>query len=769
MSKNWKTAGLSAALIIVLTIPIYIVLQLYVKDSTADNHKAEFIGKERCIDCHKIEYDLWKDSHHKKAMAVATDSTVLGNFNNAKFVSSKGVETYFYKKDKKFFVKTEGIGGKIQELEITHTFGYEPLQQYLIPFDGGKYQCLPIAWDSDKDRWYSLPEMVYPDEDLSPGNWLYWTNASQNWNGMCAECHSTNVKKNFDPFAKTFNTTYSEINVSCEACHGPGSQHEDWANLPEMSRPLDNNFGLILKTSGITNREYVELCTRCHARRSQFDNYEHDRDDLLDSMLPELITENYHPDGQILEEDYVYGSFVQSKMFENDVQCNDCHNVHSGKLLFEGNALCAQCHRADVYDSKDHHFHKYKGEKGDPIKLSNRTVEIGEGALCINCHMPGQYYMGIDLRSDHSIRVPRPDLSITINTPNACNQCHEDKSSKWADDYITKWYGVKRKAHFGETFAEARESESYAEEKLQEIINDELFPLSVRATAMSFMDRYHSDKSFDLVKAALDDPEPLMRETAIRIYHNADLEEWKKDLLRLLIDPVKAVRAEAAIRLSELGPNEIPEKHKKPFEKAIGEFRDMNLYMADFPSGRMNLGVMYANLNKPEEAAKQYEEAIIIDSLFYPAKMNLSIIYSQLGRNDEAEVLLRDLVEHHPELPDSYYYLGLLLAEKQNYSEAVSYMMKASELFPERSRINYNAGLMLQYLGRNQDAENQLKEASQKEPNNFDYLYALADHYIKTNQLNKALLIGEKIKRQFPENQMGTNIINYINNLNETK
>lgn len=764
--KNWKMIGLAAAVVIVITIPLYVLLRLYSYKPETDFKTAQFIGKDRCIDCHKTEYDLWQRSDHRKAMDIATDSSVLGDFNNSKFVSMNGKETFFYKKDGKFFVRTEGIGGKTQDLEITHTFGYTPLQQYLIPFEDGKFQCLPIAWNTEKKEWFSLPDMVYPDENLTPTNWLYWTNGGQNWNGMCSECHSTNLKKNFNPKTKSYHTTYSEINVSCEACHGPGSLHEDWANLPEMARPTDNNTGLIVKTSGIDNREYVELCTRCHSRRSQFGNYEHGRKDLLDSMLPELITENYYPDGQILEEDYVYGSFIQSKMYDNNVQCNDCHDVHSGKLKFDGNALCAQCHRADIYDTKEHHFHKYKGEKGNPINLRDKKVEVGEGALCVNCHMPGQYYMGVDFRRDHSIRIPRPDLTISIKTPNACNQCHEDKSAKWADDYITKWYGVTRKSHYGTTFAAARGSDPEVEQKLIQIAKDELFPLIVRATAISYMRRYNSEDIHNTVKWALDDPESIMRETAIRVYASNNVIEFKKDILKLLNDPVKAVRAEAAIRISELPADQIPDNYKDAFNKALIEYKDMNLYMADFPSGRMNLGIMYANQNELIDAAKQYEEAIKIDSLFFPAKTNLAIAYSKLGKNDKAEILLRDLIENHPDLSESYYYLGLLLAEKKEYGKAIVYMQKASELMPERSRINYNTGLMLQYLGRNKEAETELLKAINKEPNNFDFLYALADHYIKTKQSKKALKIGEKLKQLYPNNQMGNNIINYINKLN---
>jgi len=762
MMKNWKTSGILAFIIIVLTVPLYIVIQLNSNNSSEINSSVTFIGKERCIDCHKIEYNQWEQSDHRKAMDVATDSSVLGNFNNSKFVSLNGKETLFFKKDGKFFVKTEGVGGNIEAYEITHTFGYTPLQQYLIPFEDGKYQCLPIAWNTEKSEWFSLPDMIYPDENLTPSNWLYWTNGGQNWNGMCAECHSTNLKKNYDPIKKTFNTTYSEINVSCESCHGPGSAHEDWANLPEMARSTENNLGLIVKTSGINNREYVELCTRCHARRSQFSDFEHGRNDLLDSMLPTLINESYHPDGQILEEDYVYGSFIQSKMFDNDVQCNDCHNVHTGKLVLEDNALCAQCHRTDVYDTKEHHFHKEKEEVGIPIILKDKKIEVGEGALCIKCHMPGQYYMGVDYRPDHSIRVPRPDLTISIGTPNACNDCHADKSPKWADEYITKWYGAKRKSHYGTTFAAARESDPKAEGKLIEIANDDLYPISVRATAISLMNRYGSDETFHTIKIMLDDIEPLIREAAIRVYSNRDIAELKKDLLKLLNDPVKAVRAAAGLRISELPLAEIPKKYLIPFNNALDEYKVMNLYMADFPSGRMNLGIMYSNQQKLSEAAVEYAEAIKIDSLFFPAKINLAIIYNQLGKNDKAELLLRDLVKTNPGLFDAYYYLGLLLAEKKNYSEAIIYMQKASKLMPERGRINYNTGLMLQYLGRNSEAENELLKALKNDPNNFDFLYALADHYIKLTEFAKARGVALKLKELYPSNSVGNEILNFI-------
>lgn len=190
---NWKVIGFIATAIIVLAIPIYIAMFYQKSTDSLDFNEPKFVGKEKCFDCHKKEYDLWTGSHHDRAMDIANDSTVLGNFNNAEFTSN-GITSKFYKKDNKFYVYTNGPGGKMGEFEISHTFGFTPLQQYLIPFEKGRYQCLPIAWDTEKKEWFSLIEATY-DEFPDPSDWLYWTNNAQNWNGMCAECHSTNLQK----------------------------------------------------------------------------------------------------------------------------------------------------------------------------------------------------------------------------------------------------------------------------------------------------------------------------------------------------------------------------------------------------------------------------------------------------------------------------------------------------------------------------------------------------------------------------------------------
>jgi len=762
--KNWKLAGFIATAIIVLAIPIYIASFYFKEQNSTGSDETKYIGKERCKDCHQKEYKAWLGSHHDKAMDVATDSTVLGDFKNAEF-KFNGIISKFFKRGGKFFVRTNGPGGIIDDFEITHTFGFTPLQQYLIPFEKGRYQCLPIAWDSEQNRWFSLVEVTYGENIPEPADWLYWTNNGQNWKGMCAECHSTNLQKNFNSETKEYNTTFSEIDVSCEACHGPGSKHEEWANLPEMARVTDNNFDLLVKTSNIDNKQYVDLCAYCHSRRSSLSSQDFTNGHSMDMIIPRVLDENYYPDGQILEEDYVYGSFVHSKMYDNDVQCNDCHDVHSGKRLFDGNKLCAQCHQPEVYDSYSHHFHKVKGEIGNPVILNDRTYEVGEGALCVNCHMPGKYYMGNDFRNDHSFKIPRPDLTISIGTPNSCNQCHENKSTSWAENYITKWYGQKRKPHFGTTFALGRNADTSVLKDIIKIAKNGLHLPIVRATAVSLLVNYNGEESLNTIIWALNDDEPLVRYNAVHAFYNQEPDIVLKYLLPLLNDPIKSIRIEAGFKLSSI-PNEmIPKGKVKLLGNVIEEYIDAMHYSTDFVASRHNLGILNTNLQKHELAAKNYYEAIQIDSLFYPSKVNLSAVLNRLGRNDEAEIVLRDILKKHPEFYDSYYSLGLLLAEKQKYEESVTFLKKASDLLPNRSRVFYNLGKMLQFLERNSEAEDALIKAIQIEPNNLDYTYALADHYIKLNKLDKAKKIAVEIKTKFPSHEVGTQLLNYLENI----
>jgi len=761
--RNWKITGFIATIVIILAIPVYylkVKRNLTGQYPMAGEPPATFVGSKKCMDCHQKAYDQWQNSHHDRAMEVANEHTVLGDFNNVVF-EYHGTTSRFYRKEGGFFVHAQGPDGKMGEFEITHTFGWYPLQQYLVPFPGGRLQCLPIAWDVKEKKWYHLN----PQQPLDPKDWLYWTNAGQNWNGMCAECHSTNLKKNYDINKDAYETTWSDIDVGCEACHGPGSYHVEWAELPDMARPQVDNYGLIVKTSGLGSRELVELCAPCHSRRAILGDYTHAEPDLLDSLLPSLLTpELYSPDGQILDEVYVYGSFTQSKMYHRDVRCNDCHDVHSVKPVKEGNDLCLQCHRAREYDTKAHHFHKQRGEKGEPIRSAGGEVlfDVGTGAECVQCHMPGRHYMGIDYRPDHSFRIPRPDLSVKISTPNACSRCHIDKTSLWSDQTIAKWYGPGRRRHYGTIIDAGRKRRPEARKDLIQLAVDPLYPVIVRATALALLTNYPGEDSARAIELALMDDEALIRRTAVESIHPSDPSKLAKLVAPLLYDPVKVVRIEVANRLAEEPSRRLDPDQEKVFKAVLEEFIASMEYSADFSFGRYNLGNLYVALNRPEEAIRNYLAAIKIDGLFYPAKVNLAMFYNKRGENDKAEELLREVTAEHPQMHEIAYSLGLLLSEMKKYDQAAMYLERAAKGMPGHARVHYNLGLLLQYLQRDLDAETSLLKALELETDSMDYLYALADHYMKRGKLQKAKIIAEQMVAKHPDQRIGHELLKAI-------
>jgi hypothetical protein len=299
---------------------------------------ATFVGSETCAGCHRAEADLWRSSQHNLAMQHATAKSVLGDFNDATF-DYFGVHSRFFRKGGKFFVETDGPDGKLAAFEVKYTFGVDPLQQYLVEFPDGRLQALSLAWDSrptDKGgrRWFHL----YPKEGIKHDDVLHWTKLNQNWNFMCAQCHSTGLKKNYDAAADRFATTFAEISVGCEACHGQGSRHARWARdrhdwwpfgssddpamglaerfteRRDVTWSLDATTGNAIRSSAPRAlRAEVETCGLCHARRGEFSENWVPGQWLSDThTVSPLARGLYHADGQMVDEVYNYGSFKQS-------------------------------------------------------------------------------------------------------------------------------------------------------------------------------------------------------------------------------------------------------------------------------------------------------------------------------------------------------------------------------------------------------------------------------------------------------------------------
>jgi len=688
--------------------------------------KAEFVGSATCKECHADAYRSWQGSQHQLAMQHATDATVRGDFNDARF-DYAGVQSTFFRRDGKFFVRTDGPDGALADFEIKYTYGVYPLQQYLIEFSDGRIQALSIAWDTRaKDaggqRWFHL----YPDERVDFRDELHWTKRSQNWNFMCADCHSTNVRKNYDAANGTFKTAWSEITVGCEACHGPGSRHRRWAKdkgadpTHGLTVALDERHGATWKMDPVTgnatrsdarrtDRE-IEVCAQCHARRAQIAEGYHAGKPFLDHYRPALLTPGlYYADGQQRDEVYIWGSFLQSKMYRAGVTCSDCHDPHSQKLRAEGNVVCAQCHLPAKYDAPSHHFHR-----------------PGAGARCVDCHMPATTYMVVDPRRDHSLRIPRPDLSVALGVPNACNGCHADKTAQWADDAVRKWTGQTPQGfqRFAETLAAAERGDARAAGNLAVLSGDLSQPAIARATAAEALLRSPSQATFDALQRGLKDADPLVRRASVTAAAGLPLERRVPLVAPLLDDPVRTVRIEAASALAGAGDEALDPAQRASFARAAAEFEAVQRYNADRPEAHVALGSFYAQRGRYVDADKAYRRALAMDPRYAPAYVNLADLYRAQGRDADAEAALREALKQVPESAVLHHAHGLALVRAKRMPEALGALARAARLAPDDARFAYVYAVALNSSGDVRAALAEIDRALATHPDDRDLLNA---------------------------------------------
>ena len=711
---------------------------------------ARYVDNRQCLGCHQDAAQAWAASHHAKAMAPATENSVRGDFNDTRF-RHQGVTSRFFRRDGRFFVHTDGPDGRMADFEVKYSFGHAPLQQYLIETDGGRLQPLQIAWNTEKHEWFHL----LPHEKAPPGDVLHWSGRYQTANTMCIACHTTGFEKRYDAAQDRFDSRWLEVNVSCQSCHGPGSLHVDWADKKarggtDATQPLPRH-GLLADLK--TPQAQVAVCAACHSRRSELTALPVPGEPHLDHYLPSLLREGlYHADGQQLDEVFVVGSYRQSKMYRMGVACTACHDPHSAKPKLPGNALCTQCHDPKAnpafpsatgsFDTPQHHHH--------PAGSA--------GAQCTACHMPAKNYMIVQPRPDHSMRIPRPDLSVSLGTPNACNQCHGDKTAQWAADAVTKWFGTpKRPPHYGEVLNAARRGAPEAPQALAAIVADAALPPNVRATALD-----HLRGSAAGVKervAATTDADAEVRAAAAASLEDVGPSLAVPTLAPLLRDPVRAVRIAAARSLAPLPHEQFDAPTRQAFDAALAEYVAAQKMALDMPGPNLNLGVLYARTGRDVEAESFYKAALKIDPDFTPARANLAQFYAERGRLPEAERVLRDGLKREPGIGELQYSLGLLLAEAQRLPEAADALERASKLLPQRARVHYNLGLARQQLGQPKLAEAALRRARELAPADPGIVYALAVLHAQQGRRADALREAEALQQLQPGNPQAAQLL----------
>jgi tetratricopeptide (TPR) repeat protein len=735
-ARTRRTRPLVIGLILLVVIAAVVVMRRSGRPGATPTSpspvaSATYVGSQACAACHPAESQKWRASQHAAAMTIVSEASVLGDFRDRR-VTFAGTTSTFFRRNGRFYVRTDGPDGRLDDFAIAYTFGVAPLQQYLIEQPGGRLQALSIAWDTRPasaggQRWFHL----YPHETIKAGDALHWTGLLQNWNFMCADCHATNLRKRYDARAREFHTSWSEIGVGCEACHGPGSVHvagareKKWegssygltARLDErkgISWNMDLSTGVATRSRTRPGDREIEVCARCHARRSQLTDDTHAGDPLENAFRPNALdTALFHADGQQKDEVYNYASFLQSRMYAKGVTCSDCHDPHSGGRPLPGNATCTQCHLAAKYDAPAHHFHR-------PDTAA---------ALCVTCHMATTTYMVVDPRHDHSFRVPRPDRTVSIGVPNACTTaCHRKEGPAWAAREIQR--RISRVPggfqSFAEAFAAADRGAREAPAELRQIAADRAQPAIVRASALDRLSAVSND--LPELTALLSDPSPLVRRSAVAALAHADPPMRVRFVPALLTDPIRAVRIQAAIALAEIADRSLTADDRAKFERAFDEFVAEQRFNADRPEAQANLGQLLMQRGRAEEAIGAFREAIHLDRTFFPAYANLADAYRLQGNEAEAERVLREGIASSPASAVLRHSLGLALVRQHRLRDALPELARAVTLDPAEPRYSYVYAVGLHENGQRAAAIRVLQASAARHPNDQDTRQALAEY-----------------------------------------
>ena len=745
-----------------------------IKIAVNSAEKALFVGSEQCASCHQSQHQLWQQSHHRHAFSPANVDSVLGDFSSVAVNYTDGVATFEQQQLANKINYQIRLTGSVADPDdkiypVVYTLGFFPLQQYIVETRPGNYQVFALAWDARKaeqggQRWMDLSASASPDDPLN------WRHYFQNWNSQCAACHTTGFSTNatVDPSKKhpTFHSTWSEPAVSCESCHGPASGHLAWAENKKHNKAESDHRhkGLIRQLSMADDWQFIDDdpiarrmtsaqestamsvidgCASCHSLRQPISKHPHEttQTDWLNNFEPTRVREPlYFADGQIREEVFVYGSFAQSKMAHAGVTCLNCHDSHSGKVNgFDeqqlaspsNDAVCAQCHRADVFAVESHHHH--------PIE--------SEAARCVTCHMPERTYMGVDPRRDHSFQKPSPALSDLLGTPNVCTHCHTNNTHAWAADQIEQWRQVapmdesesldfadwllsfaKLNSRFNQPNKAGQVNLHKALDTLEkqryQLLMSSKTPAMKKSMLLDTMPINHQ-QAFEVLVSRLSDDDVVVRLSAINIIRNFDLANRQQLLMPLLKDPIKSVRFAATLALADLliAPNFNDSNNKKLLKENVSQLIMAYQHHGDLLASQMTLADLYRQMNDWEGVVSAYQKALLLVPTYVPALVNLADVYRMQQADDKAEELLlkaiavtQDNVQQlATEAGDVYlsarqqqasveYALGLLYARNKDYSKASASLKNATQLSSQNSDYFYAYLLILDGLGQRSQA-----------------------------------------------------------------
>lgn len=715
---------------------------------------AAYAGSASCKECHAEAFELWAHSHHGLAERLPAAKLDQAAFEPARTFPHGTQQTSVRTTNGQYEIVTAGLNRTQQVFQVERVIGHDPLRQMLVPFPGGRWQATEAAYDPRSNEWFN----VYGQEDRQPGEWGHWTGRGMNWNTMCATCHNTRLRKNYDPTNDVFHTTMAERGVGCESCHGPMKAHNEWQfankgkNLPDPT------------IKKLSRDQMFDTCAACHSRRGEITGDPKPGDSFFDHHLLSIVDESdlFYPDGQVREEDYEVTAFLGSRMFHKGVRCVDCHDFHSAKVRLPGNMMCLSCHspgatNAPAINPVTHSQHKVFGFDTNGTMLSFDLSEYNPhtiketGGECVNCHMPQTYYMQRHLRHDHGFTIPDPLLTKQFGIPNACNRCHQDKSTDWALGYVEQWYGDKMNRPYrqrAQTVARAKQGDETVRAALLKMLQTDEQDYW-RAVAANLLERWVSEPLVaSVLTDRLADTNAIVRQSIVQTLMAlgaATPPEIHSALQARLDDPARNVRVVAAQALAA---------SVALTSRAGAELRHMLQHNADQPAGQMQLGILALARNDATNALRHFQTAMKWDPFSPDIHHETAIVLSQMGRPREALAALQEAVRLAPRDAEYHFKLALAWNELGDARQVLKELEEAVKLDPRLARAQYNLGLARNAAGNSTGAIQALIAAESAAPNDPMIPYARATIHAQLGQLREARQAASRaleINPQFAE------------------
>lgn len=662
-----------------------------------------------CRDCHQEIYSAWAATDHAHANRSLNRERDYAAFAEHPLISDGGTQFALSWREREPEMVELRLGVETTRHTPSFIIGAKPLWQPLVPAEGGRWQPTDMAFDPNRQEWFN----VFGQENRRPGEWGHWTGRGMNWNSMCAQCHMTGYRKNYDAPTDSYRSTWVEQGVGCIQCHGPMPPDHKYlpkniagARAPTSKKPF---FGDRVRM--------MDVCASCHARHEPLTDRFQPGDDYFDHFRLTLpISPVFYADGQQRDENFNWTSMLLSRMGgHGGVTCFDCHDPHSNKTILpvENNQLCLQCHSASGRTSPN----GVRAPAIDPLAHSHHQPGSA-GNSCVACHMPTTNYMQRAPRHDHGWLIPDPLLNKELGIPDACSKCHTGQPVEWSIAAAEKWYGDRmetRQRRRARAIAAVQSDSPGGLAAALALWPEEDLPIW-RATLLEVVARHAGDpKVFDLAKAALGDPHPAVRASAVRTLGRSA--GATSSLSPLLNDPSRVVRIEAAWALSaQLGEN-------SPARRELDEY--LGLWL-DQPGGRLQRGQDFAHRGMLSEAAAEMSTAAAWDPHSPGIRQSLGLVLAQLGQIDPAAANLARAADLLSDDAAAAFDAGLALAEAGRAKDAERYLRAAVDRDPGFHRAWYNLGLILAEEERLGDAAEALRRAEQLAPGVKDYPAALA-------------------------------------------